>query len=76
MPYPLVMINVPRRRVIDLDECGLYMQISNSTIDNAYSDERLLELRQYRKGDKWNVLLAIYGEAAQLGDPSCRRADV
>ena len=76
LPYPLGMADVPRSRIIDLDECGLYVQSSNRPHGKAYKGMRVRELGPYQKGEKWNVLLAVSGEDGENGNAARRWIDV
>ena len=76
LPYPLGVADVHRSRIIDLDECGLFVQSSNRPHGKAYKGMRVRELGPYQKGEKWNVLLAVCGEDPQNGNAARRWMDV
>lgn len=72
LPYPMGIADVPRRLMIDLDECGIFVESANRKHGKSYIGCRVKEPGPYSKSEKWNLLLAISGERAVPGRPSPR----
>ena len=66
--FPLGIADIRRSNIIDLDECGINMEVSaNRKYGKAYTGIRVKEEGPYVKGEKWNLLLAISGERVEDG---------
>ena len=77
LPYPLGIADIHRSRVIDLDECGVFLETTaNRKYGKAYSDLRVRDEGPYSKTEKWNLLLAISGEDRNDGNDARRWADI
>ena len=72
MSYPLGIADISRADMIDLDECGIFVETANRKHGKAYVGVRVKEPGPYSKSEKWNLLLAICGENGQIGAPSRR----
>ena len=62
LPYPMGIANVRRRDMIDLDECGIFVQTADRKIGKAYIGLRVKQGGPYEKGEKWNLLMGISGD--------------
>ena len=58
--------------MIDLDECGIFMETANRKHGKSYVGLRVNEPGPYSKTEKWNLLMAVCGEEGQYGAPSRR----
>ena len=58
--------------MIDLDECGLFVETANRKHGKSYVGLRVREPGPYSKSEKWNLLMAICGEDGVQGSPSRR----
>ena len=75
--FPLGIADIPRTRIIDLDECGISIDVTvNRKYGKAYTGVRVREEGPYQKGEKWTLLLAICGEDAEDGRDARRWASV
>ena len=72
LPYPMGIADCERRFMIDLDECGIFVETANRKHGKAYLGHRVKEPGPYSKSEKWNLLLAICGEDGIIGAPSQR----
>ena len=72
LPFPMGIADVPMSHIIDLDECGIFVQTSNRNHGKSYEGIRVNEPGPYSKGEKWNLLMAICGEEGDIGNPSRR----
>lgn len=61
-----------RSRMIDLDECGIFVETANRTRGKEYVGVRVKEPGPYSKTEKWSLLLAICGEDETVNQPSRR----
>ena len=75
-PFPLGMGGIHRSRIIDLDECGIFLETANRKFGKAYSGLRVRDEGPYSKTEKWNLLLAICGEDSVDGVDARRWADL
>ena len=76
-PYPLGIADIHRSRVIDLDECGMFLETTaNRSIGKAYKGLRVRDVGPYQKSEKWNLLLAVCGEDPANGNDARRWADI
>ena len=76
-PYPLGIADIHRSHVIDLDECGIFLETTaNRKYGKAYSGLRVRDEGPYSKTEKWNLLLAICGEDGMNGGDTRRWADI
>ena len=76
LPYPVGVSNVPRRRMIDLDECGLHIKSANRGTGKAYVGVRVRDAGPYSNADKWTLLMAVCGEDGSVDQPSRRWANI
>ena len=76
MSFPLGIANIPCRRVIDLDERGLYIKSSNRNSGKVPVGMYVRETSLYKKGEKWAGLLAICGEDSANDIAARRLVDV
>ena len=58
--------------MIDLDECGIFVETADRKHGKAYVGVRVKEPGPYSKTEKWNLLLAICGEDGNANNPSRR----
>ena len=73
LPYPIGMAGIRRSRVIDLDECGVFVEKSTDRhAGKAFKGIRVRDSGPYTRGDKWTVLLGICGEDGTVDMPSRR----
>ena len=77
-PYPLGIADIGRSQIIDLDECGVFMEThANRQHGKSFIGLRVREEGAYGKSEKWNVLLAVCGENESANGQAARRwADV
>ena len=74
LPYPLGIADIRRSQIIDLDECGMYMEsTANRKHGKAVVGLRVNEVGPYSKSQKWNLLLAVCGEDPIDGQEASRR---
>jgi hypothetical protein len=64
MPYPYGIADIRVEDLIDLDECGLYVETAGKKIGKAYLGSRVRQGGNYQKSEKWTLLLAVAGAAA------------
>lgn len=62
MPYPYGIADILREDMIDLDECGIFLETCNRTSGLAYVGVRVRDEGPYSKSEKWTLLLAVSGE--------------
>lgn len=72
LPCPFGIADVPRSRIIDLDEAGLFLESSNRGRGKAHLIRRVREVGPYGHSEKLNILVAILGEDPAPGQ-SARR---
>ena len=75
LPCPYGIANIPRHRIIDLDEAALFVESSNRSMGKAHLSRRVREVDPYGHSEELNILCAICGEDAQPGRPSRRWVD-
>ena len=69
-PYPIGIADCRRRFMIDLDECGLFLETANRKYGKSYVGLQINEPGPYAKSEKWNLLMAVCGEEGVVGAPS------
>ena len=72
LPAPYGIANIPRNRIIDLDEAALFVESSNRSRGKAHLSRRVREVGPYGHSEKLNILCAICGEDPQPGRSSRR----
>ena len=75
LPCPFGIANVPRSRIIDLDEAALFIESSNRSRGKAHLVRRVREVGPYGHSEKLNILVAICGEDFVPGTPARRWVD-
>ena len=78
LPFPLGIGGIHRSRIIDLDECGCFLETTaNRNYGKSFISCRVREEGSYSKAEKWNLLLAICGEdgGGVIGPDSRRWVD-
>ena len=63
LPYPFGIADIRVEDLIDLDECGLFVETADKSIGKAYVGNRVRQEGNYQKSEKWTLLLAIAGSA-------------
>jgi hypothetical protein len=63
--FPAGIANIPRRYLIDVDECGLELRDASSTYGHAVKELRVVKKGNYSRDVKLTVILAI-----EAGDPA------
>ena len=77
LPYPLGIADITRSKVIDLDECGVFLEThANRSYGKSYIGLRVREEGVYSKSEKWNLLLAVCGEDGTEEQAARRWADI
>ena len=64
MPYPYGIADIRREDLIDLDECGVFVETANKHIGKANIGSRVRQAGNYSKSEKWTLLLAVAGSLA------------
>jgi hypothetical protein len=64
MPYPYGIADIWVEDLVDLDECGLFVETAGKTIGKAFVGKRVRQEGNYQKSEKWTLLLAVAGSAA------------
>ncbi len=64
LPYPYGIADIRVEDLIDLDECGLFVETADKKIGKAYVGNRVRQEGNYQKSEKWTLLLAIAGSTA------------
>lgn len=64
LPYPFGIADIRVEDLIDLDECGLFVETADKHIGKAYVGNRVRQEGNYQKSEKWTLLLGIAGSAA------------
>ena len=62
--------------MIDLDECGIFVETSNRARGKQCVGVRVKEPSPYSKSEKWSLSLAICGEDGDENQPSRRWSDL
>lgn len=75
LPYPLGMADVQRSKIIDLDECGIFLDTGKRKYGKAYSGVRVGDVGPYSKSEKYNLIMAICGEDGDINQASRRWTD-
>ena len=76
LPIPIGVADARRHRVIDLDECGLYIASANRNSGKAYVGVRVRDAGPYSNADKWTLLMAVCGEDGTVDQPSRRWTNI
>jgi len=66
LPYPFGMVGIRRDDIIDLDECGVFVESCNRNHGKAAICRRVREEGNYGHSAKLNVLMAISGAPGTL----------
>ena len=74
VPFPIGIADIRQCRIIDLDECGLYVASANRNGGKAYVGIRVRDAGPYSNADKWTLLMAVCGEDGTVDQPSRRWA--
>jgi hypothetical protein len=69
LPSPFGIADVPRSRLIDLDEAAMFVESGNRSRGKAHISRRVREIGPYGHSEKVNLLLAICGENNTAGRP-------
>ena len=64
LPYPYGIADIRVEDLIDLDECGLFVETAGKSIGKAFLGKRVRQEGNYQKSEKWTLLLAVAGSAA------------
>lgn len=75
MVYPHGIADINPADMIDLDECGIFLETANRRYGKAYIGLRVNEEGPYGHGEKWTLLMAVSCQAATHGNPSPRWRD-
>ena len=67
LPYPFGMVGIRRDDIIDIDECGVFVESTNRGRGKAVLCRRVREEGAYSRSQKLNVLMAISGESIANG---------
>ena len=59
MPYPYGIADIWREDLIDLGECGVFVETADKHISKAFIGSRVRQAGNYQQGEKWTLLLAI-----------------
>jgi len=65
LPYPFGIADIRVEDLIDLDECGLFVETADKKIGKAFVGKRVRQEGNYQKSEKLTLLLGIAGSAAQ-----------
>ena len=65
MPLPFEVNGCERRRLIDVDECGIELQRSNRKYGHSFSGVRVVKPGHYSRDTKLTIILAV-----EAGDPA------
>ena len=63
LPYPYGIADIRVADLIDLDECGVYVETADKHIGKAYVGSRVCRGGNYHHLEKWTLLLAVSGDA-------------
>jgi transposase len=69
LPFPMGIADVRRSKVVDLDQCGIFVETANRGHGKAFVGLRVREPGPYTKTEKANLMLAICGEDETPGHP-------
>ena len=72
MPSPFGVADIPRERLIDLDEAALFVESGNRSRGKAHITRRVRKIGPYGHSEKVNILVAISGEDYVAGQPTRR----
>ena len=70
------MGGIPRSRIIDIDDCGLFVETANRPHGKATIGLWVREQGSYSKSEKLTLMLAICGEDGNIENPSRRWVDI
>ena len=77
LPYPLGIADISRSKVIDLDECGVFLEThANRSYGKSFIGFRVREEGVYSKSEKWNLLLAVCGQDGTAQQAARRWANI
>jgi len=62
LPFPFGIADIKRTDMIDLNECGLFVETAARGFGKCYIGKRVNEEGPYSKSEKWTLLLAISGD--------------
>ena len=62
--FPFGMVGIRRRDLIDIDEFGAFVEMSNRTSGKARVGRRVREIGPYNHSSRLNVMMSISGEEA------------
>lgn len=62
LPYPYGMVGIATDDTIDLDECGLFLEMSKRKYGKVFRGLRASQAGPYTRTDKVNLLMAILGD--------------
>ena len=74
LAYPMGMGGICRQNIIDLDECGVFLETADRPHGKAYVGVHVRDFGPYVKGEKWNLQMAICGEDGGPAEPARRWA--
>lgn len=57
LPYPFGIADIRVEDLIDLDECGLFVETADKKIGKAFVGNRVRQEGNYQKSEKWTLLL-------------------
>jgi transposase len=60
--YPFGIADINRSDMVDLDECGVFVETADRKIGKSYIGVRVKQGGPYSKSDKWTLLMAIAGD--------------
>jgi len=75
LPCPVGIANIPRSRLLDIDEAALFVELANRGRGKAHLTRRVREVGPYGHSEKLNILTAICGEDPAPGRPARRWID-
>ena len=72
LSYPFGISNIRRVDVIDLDECGVFLEKSGRKSGKDYVGIRVNQASPYSRSEKWNLLMAVSCEEGNEQNPAKR----
>ena len=73
LPFPFGIADIATENIIDIDECGMYLETADRREGKAYVSCCVNEEGPYsRSGEKWNFLMGVCGEEGFINIPSRR----
>ena len=64
MLNPYGIADIRQEDLIDLNECGVFVETADKHIGKAYTGSRVRQAGNYSKSEKWTLLLAVAGSLA------------